>query len=110
MPPGDRNMKRDVVIIGGGIVGLAAGLAVLRRFPSIRLMLIEKESAWGAHQTGHNSGVIHSGIYYAPGSKKALLCNAGRTPIIASCREHGIPHEVCGKIIIATSADELPRL
>ena len=110
MPPGDRNMKRDVVIIGGGIVGLAAGLAVLRRFPSIRLMLIEKESAWGAHQTGHNSGVIHSGIYYAPGSKKALLCNAGRTSMIAFCREHGIPHEVCGKIIIATSADELPRL
>ncbi|MFO1489660.1 MAG: L-2-hydroxyglutarate oxidase [Kiritimatiellia bacterium] len=103
-------MKYDCLIIGGGIVGLATGLAVLRRTPGKKLLSIEKESVWGAHQTGHNSGVIHSGIYYAPGSKKALLCNAGRTSMLAFCREHGIPHEVCGKIIIATTGDELPRL
>jgi L-2-hydroxyglutarate oxidase len=103
-------MKFDFAIIGGGIVGLATGLALLRRNPKARLVILEKEERWGAHQTGHNSGVLHSGIYYAPGSYKARLCHAGRTSMVAFCREHGIRHEICGKVIIATEAGEIPRL
>lgn len=103
-------MRFDHVIVGGGIVGLATGLALLRRDPKTRLVILEKEDRWGAHQTGHNSGVLHSGIYYAPGSHKARLCHAGLASMVAFCREHGIRHDICGKIIVATEPAELPRL
>jgi L-2-hydroxyglutarate oxidase len=101
---------RDVAIVGGGIVGLATGLALTKRFPRARLLLLEKEQGWACHQTGHNSGVIHSGIYYRPGSLKARLAREGNLAMVAFCREHGIPHEVCGKVIVATRAEELPPL
>ncbi len=100
----------DVAIIGGGIVGLATALAVTERRPHARLLVLEKEQQWAAHQTGHNSGVIHSGIYYRPGSLKATLCREGSQALIAFCREHGIAHEVCGKLIVATDEEEFPRL
>jgi L-2-hydroxyglutarate oxidase len=100
----------DIAIIGGGIVGLATGLALSRSHPRIRLLLVEKESDWGAHQTGHNSGVLHSGIYYTPGSLKARFAREGNWAMVAFCREHGLPHEVCGKVIVATEPEELPLL
>src|ERR1700723_3167196 len=100
----------DVIIVGGGIVGLAVALEITRRFPQLRLLVLEKEDRVGRHQSGHNSGVIHSGIYYKPGSLKAKLCVAGAAAMVEFCREHGIPHEVCGKVIVATSEAELPRL
>src|SRR5579871_3538699 len=91
----------DIAVIGGGIVGLATGLAVGRRDPRLRLLILEKEQTVAAHQTGHNSGVIHSGIYYEPGSLKATLCREGNRAMVEFCREHGIAHEVCGKLIVA---------
>lgn len=100
----------DVVIIGGGIVGLAAALEITKRFPKLRLLLLEKEGRVGQHQSGHNSGVIHSGTYYKPGSLKAKLCVEGARAMLEFCREHGIPHRVCGKVIVATCKEELPRL
>jgi L-2-hydroxyglutarate oxidase len=102
--------RYDVVVIGGGIVGLAVALDITRRFPRLRLLLVEKEERVARHQSGHNSGVIHSGVYYKPRSLKAQLCVAGAAAMIAFCREHDIPHEVCGKVIVATSKEELPRL
>jgi (S)-2-hydroxyglutarate dehydrogenase len=99
-----------VIIIGGGVVGLAVGLEITRRFPHLRLLVLEKEDGIARHQSGHNSGVIHSGVYYKPGSLKARLCVSGAAAMVEFCREHGIPHQVCGKVIVATSADELPRL
>jgi (S)-2-hydroxyglutarate dehydrogenase len=100
----------NVVVIGGGIVGLAVALEITRRFPALRLLLVEKEERVACHQSGHNSGVIHSGVYYKPGSLKARLCVAGAAEMIAFCHEHDIPHNVCGKVIVATSKEELPRL
>jgi (S)-2-hydroxyglutarate dehydrogenase len=100
----------DVIIIGGGIVGLGVALEISRRFPRHKLLVLEKEDHVARHQTGHNSGVIHSGVYYKPGSLKARLCVAGAAEMVEFCREHGIPHEVCGKVIVATEQDELPRL
>jgi L-2-hydroxyglutarate oxidase LhgO len=100
----------NVVVIGGGIVGLAVALEITRRFPALRLLLVEKEERVACHQSGHNSGVIHSGVYYKPGSLKARLCVAGAAEMIAFCHEHDIPHYVCGKVIVATSKEELPRL
>lgn len=100
----------DVIVIGGGIVGLAAALEITRRYPHLRLLLLEKEDRVAQHQSGHNSGVIHSGVYYTPGSLKARLCVTGAAAIIEFCREHGIPHKVCGKVVVATHPDELPRL
>lgn len=100
----------DVIIIGGGIVGLGVALEITRRFPRQRLLLLEKEDGVARHQSGHNSGVIHSGIYYRPGSMKAKLCVSGAAAMVEFCREHGIPHSVCGKVIVATQEDELPRL
>src|ERR1700693_1303077 len=102
--------RYNVVIIGGGVVGLAVGLEITRRFPHLRLLLLEKEDRVARHQSGHNSGVIHSGVYYKPGSMKARLCVSGAAAMIEFCREHGIAHEVCGKVIVATEADELTRL
>jgi (S)-2-hydroxyglutarate dehydrogenase len=100
----------NVVIVGGGIVGLAVALEITRRFPRARLLLLEKENHVGRHQSGHNSGVIHSGVYYKPGSLKAKLCVAGAEAMIEFCREHGVLHRVCGKVIVATQEEELPRL
>jgi L-2-hydroxyglutarate oxidase len=100
----------DVIIVGGGIVGLAVALEISRRFPHLRLLLLEKEDRVGRHQSGHNSGVIHSGIYYKPGSLKAKLCVAGAAAMVEFCREHGIPHSICGKVIVATSQEELQPL
>ncbi len=102
--------RHDVAIVGGGIVGLAVAVEITRRFPRLRLLLLEKENRVGQHQSSHNSGVIHSGIYYKPGSLKAKLCVAGAAAMVEFCREHGIPHQVCGKVIIATHEDDLPRL
>src|ERR1700722_13208032 len=100
----------NVAIIGGGIVGLATGLEILRRFPGVSLAVIEKESEVAAHQTGHNSGVIHSGIYYKPGSLKARLCTEGVDALLRFCEEHAIPYEICGKVIVATSQNESAQL
>lgn len=100
----------DVVIVGGGIVGLATALALGREPSPRRALVLEKEAAIGAHQTGHNSGVIHSGLYYKPGSFKAKFCVEGARRMVAFAREHGIAHEICGKVVVATDASELPRL
>ena len=100
----------DVAIIGAGIVGLAAALHLVRRLPGARLLVLDKENEPGAHQTGHNSGVIHSGLYYKPGSLKARLCVEGAAAMVRFCAEYGIPHEVCGKIVVATNAAEIPAL
>src|SRR5579859_6275804 len=100
----------DVVVVGAGIVGLATARDLLGRWPRLRLVVVDKESKIAAHQSGHNSGVIHSGIYYAPGSLKAKLCVAGRRALIRYCDEHGISYELCGKIIVALDESELPRL
>ena len=100
----------DLLIIGGGIVGLATALAAVTRFPDLRVVVLEKETQVAAHQTGHNSGVIHSGLYYRPGSLKARNCVAGAASMKRFCREHGITFEECGKLVVATSAEEVPRL
>jgi (S)-2-hydroxyglutarate dehydrogenase len=100
----------DSIVIGGGIVGLSTAMALLRSNPDLRIAVLEKENGWSQHQTGHNSGVIHSGIYYKPGSLKAQLCRAGCDSMVQFCQEHGIAHDVCGKIIVATKPAELPLL
>ena len=100
----------DILIIGGGIVGLATAHAVLQRFPDKRVVVLEKEDHLAAHQTGRNSGVIHSGIYYKPASFKAQFCKAGNASMVAFCQEHSIAHEICGKVIVATEAGELAGL
>jgi L-2-hydroxyglutarate oxidase LhgO len=105
-----REPAYDMAIIGAGIVGLATAMELLSRSPALRLIVLEKESAIAQHQTGHNSGVIHSGIYYAPGSLKAQLCVTGRAKLLAFCDAHAIPYDLCGKVIVATNAAELPRL
>lgn len=100
----------EVLIVGGGIVGLATALRIMQARPETRLTLIEKEASVAQHQTGHNSGVIHSGLYYKPGSLKAINCRLGYQQMLDFCREQSIPHEICGKIIVATSPAELPGL
>jgi (S)-2-hydroxyglutarate dehydrogenase len=102
--------RSNVIIIGGGVVGLGVALAIARRFPRLRLLVLEKEDRVARHQSGHNSGVIHSGVYYKPGSLKARLCVTGAAAMVEFCREHGVAHEVCGKVIVATEREELPRL
>jgi (S)-2-hydroxyglutarate dehydrogenase len=102
--------KVDVLIVGGGIVGLATALCILKAHPDTRLTLIEKESAVAQHQTGQNSGVIHSGLYYKPGSLKAVNCRAGYQQMLDFCREQSIPHEICGKIVVATTPSEFTGL
>ena len=103
-------MKYDYVIIGGGIVGLASAYHILKQQPHAKLALLEKESAVAAHQTGHNSGVIHSGIYYKPGSLKAQNCIDGYHMMVDFCAEHGIKVDLCGKLIVAVNDSELPEL
>src|SRR5689334_18230837 len=100
----------DLAVVGAGIVGLAVARELLARRPGARLVVLEREPEVARHQSGHNSGVIHSGIYYAPGSLKARLCVAGAREMYAYCQRHGIPTERCGKVIVATEASELGRL
>jgi L-2-hydroxyglutarate oxidase len=100
----------SVAIIGAGIVGLATGLEFTRRFPGIALAVIEKESVVAGHQSSHNSGVIHSGIYYRPGSLKAKLCVEGGEALQRFCQENSVPYDICGKVIVATAESELPQL
>ena len=100
----------DFLIVGGGIVGLATALKILEARPGARLLLLEKEPALGQHQTGHNSGVLHAGLYYKPGSLKAKLAVEGLRQMVAFCQKHNVAHEQCGKIVIATEPEELPRL
>ena len=102
--------NRKVVIIGGGIVGLATAYRMGERFPGARITVLEKESAVGRHQTGHNSGVLHCGLYYKPGSVKAKLAVSGIRQMVAFCQEHAIPHEICGKLVVAADQSEVPRL
>ena len=99
----------DVAIIGGGIVGLATAYTLIRKY-DLRLALLEAEEGVARHQTGHNSGVIHSGLYYKPGSLKAMNCTRGYGMLLAFCREHGVKYEVCGKVVVATRDDELKAL
>ncbi len=103
-------MTHDVLIVGGGIVGLATAWKLLQARSGLKLLLLEKEPALGQHQSGHNSGVLHAGLYYKPGSSKAQLTVEGLQQMLAFCREHSIPHEQCGKIVLATSPEELPPL
>lgn len=105
-----RDEHADVAIIGAGIVGLAVGLQLVRQSPDLKVLILEKEREVAAHQTGHNSGVIHSGMYYKPGSLKARLCVEGAAAMVRFCQEHGIPYEICGKVIVATSPEELAGL
>ena len=100
----------ETVVIGAGIVGLAAAREILKRHPEQKLVVLEKETAIAEHQTGHNSGVIHSGIYYAPGSLKAKACVAGARQLMEYCDNHDIPFKLCGKVIVATDDSEIPRL
>ncbi len=100
----------SVIVIGGGIVGLSTAMRILQSRPAARVLLVEKESHIARHQTGHNSGVLHSGLYYKPGSLKALNCRSGYSQMLEFCREESIPHEVCGKLVVATTDAELPRL
>ena len=100
----------DLTIIGGGILGLATALKVTAAHPSIRLLILEKEAEIARHQTGNNSGVIHSGLYYRPGSLKARTCVAGRKELMGFCDRNSVPYEICGKVVVATSGEELPRL
>jgi len=102
--------RRDLAVIGGGIIGLASSLQILRRWPRLRLVLLEKEAELATHQSGHNTGVIHAGIYYRPGSHRARLCREGKAELERFASERGIPFERCGKIIVATDESELPRL
>ena len=99
-----------MLIVGGGIVGLATAFRLSQRLPGAEITVVEKESSVGRHQTGHNSGVLHSGLYYKPGSLKARLAVRGIRQMVEFCREHAIPHEICGKLVVAADEAELPRL
>lgn len=103
-------MQHDVIIVGGGIVGLATALKLLHANPTLKVLVIEKEKEVAKHQTGNNSGVIHSGLYYKPGSLKAKNCIHGYKLLIDFCQQHGVPFDLCGKIVVATDEKELPLL
>jgi L-2-hydroxyglutarate oxidase len=103
-------MKADVLVTGGGIVGLATAWRILQRFPDRKVLVLEKEGGVARHQTGHNSGVIHSGIYYKPGSYKVALCRRGYAQLVAFCDGNALPYELCGKLVVATSPEEIPQL
>lgn len=100
----------DIIIVGGGIVGLASAYKINLKYPDLKVLVLEKEKDVAAHQTGHNSGVIHSGIYYKPGSYKAKNCVEGRRELVKFAKEHKIPHDICGKIIVATHESELAHM
>ena len=102
--------RTDVVIVGGGIVGLASAYQLVRRFPTLHVTILEKEAELGSHQTGHNSGVLHSGIYYKPGSLRATNCRTGKRAMEDFCEAEGVPYEICGKVIVAVSEAEFPQL
>jgi len=104
------NSSYDIAVIGGGVVGLSFAMQAVEQFPYLRVVILEKEAGVARHQTGHNSGVIHSGVYYKPGSLKARLCVQGAREMVEFCSRQGIPHEVCGKLIVATTAEEAARL
>ncbi len=103
-------MKFDIAVIGGGIVGAATLYKLQLKYPNLKIALFEKEALLADHQTGHNSGVIHSGLYYKPGSLKARNCIQGRHELVAFAKEYGIDHDVCGKVVVATDASELPNM
>lgn len=103
-------IKADLAIVGGGIVGLAVGYRFSQRYPNKKIVVLEKEKQLAHHQTGHNSGVLHSGIYYKPGSLKAINCREGKVAMEQFCSEHGIDYDICGKVIVATSEEEIPRM
>jgi len=105
-----RMSARRVTVIGGGLVGLAAAYKLLRAHPGLAVTVVEKEAGVGRHQSGHNSGVLHAGLYYKPGSAKARLAVDGIRQMRAFCSEHGIAHEVCGKLVVAVDDAEVPRL
>jgi L-2-hydroxyglutarate oxidase len=100
----------DIAIVGGGIVGLATSWQLGQRYPHLSVAVLEKEAEVGTHQTGHNSGVLHSGIYYKPGSLRALNCRSGKAAMEAFCKEHGVPYDICGKVIVAVNELEVPAL
>ena len=101
---------KKITIIGAGIVGLATALKLLEKNPDLTITILEKESAVATHQTGHNSGVIHSGIYYKPGSLKAVNCRNGYKALLNFCDEHQIKYDICGKVIVASNQKEIPYL
>src|SRR5215212_11810081 len=102
--------EADIAVVGGGILGLAVSRELARRDPARRIVVLEREDYLAAHQTGHNSGVAHAGIYYAPGSLKARLCVAGVGELSEYCDRRGLPYERCGKVIVALDEGELPAL
>ncbi len=103
-------MNQRIVVVGGGIVGLATAWRLGERFPGAHVTVLEKESAVGRHQSSHNSGVLHAGLYYKPGSRKARLAVRGIRQMVDFCRSHSIAHDVCGKVVVAVTQDEVPRL
>src|SRR5690349_16669838 len=105
-----QTMSKSFLIVGGGIVGLATAYRLGERSPDARVMVLEKESRVGQHQTGHNSGVLHCGLYYKPGSVKARLAVSGIRQMVAFCQENAIPHDICGKLVVAADESEVPRL
>ena len=100
----------DIIVMGGGIVGLASAYKINLKFPNLKVLVLEKEDHVAAHQTGHNSGVIHSGLYYKPGSYKAKNCVDGRRELVQFAKQYKIPHDICGKIVVATNQAELPHM
>ena len=100
----------DIIVMGGGIVGLASAYKINLKFPNLKVLVLEKEDHVAAHQTGHNSGVIHSGLYYKPGSYKAKNCVDGRRELVQFAKEYKIPHDICGKVVVATNEAELPHM
>src|SRR5664279_2326886 len=102
--------SKHVIIVGGGLVGLGTAHKLQLRCPSARVTVLEKEAKVCAHQSGHNSGVLHAGLYYKPGSLKARLAVTGIREMVAFCQKHAVPHEICGKLVVAADESEVPRL